>query len=207
MRRYNLNRVRPKMKANKRKMIKQKAGELGHIDCHHLSRDLFPGEHKRHYLVGLVDDCTRLAWAEVVPDITSLTVMFTSLRIINLLNSRYQIQFEEMLSDNGAGILPTLLLITKGRKSGEQKLLPLIYKKVGEAWVVIASKGGAPAHPAWFLNLQACPEYEIHVASEKHQVRARVATGAERDPPTELPKFRSTNRQLRTAQGNSGLFA
>ncbi len=81
----------------------------------------------------------------------------------------------------GEGILPTLLLITRGRKSGEQKLLPLIYKKVGDAWVVIASKGGAPAHPAWFLNLQACPECEIHVGSEKHQVRARVATEAERD--------------------------
>ena len=101
-RRYDLNRLKPKMKENHRKIIKQKAGELGHIDCHHLSRDLFPAESKRHYLVGLVDDCTRLAWAEVVSDITSLSVMFTSLRIINLLNSRYQIQFAEMMSDNGS---------------------------------------------------------------------------------------------------------
>ena len=90
---YDLNRLKPKMKENHRKIIKQKAGELGHIDCHHLSRDLFPAEGKRHYLVGLVDDCTRL---------TSLSVMFTSLRIINLLNSRYQVQFAEMMSDNGS---------------------------------------------------------------------------------------------------------
>ena len=100
MRRYNLNRLKPKMKANKRKIIKLKAGEMGHIDCHHLSRDLFPGQ-PRHYLVCLLDDYTRLAWTEVVSDIKSLSVMFTTLRMINLLNSRYQIQFEEMLSDNG----------------------------------------------------------------------------------------------------------
>ncbi len=100
-RRYNLNHLKPKMQANKRKIIKQKAGEMGHIDCHHLSRDLFPGQ-PRHYLVCLLDDCTRLAWAEVVSDIKSLTVMFTTLRMINLLNSRYQIRFEELLSDNGA---------------------------------------------------------------------------------------------------------
>ncbi len=58
MRRYNLNPVQPKMKADKRKIIKQKAGGLGHMDCHHLSRDLFPGQ-PRHYLVCLLDDCTR----------------------------------------------------------------------------------------------------------------------------------------------------
>ena len=100
-RRYNLNPMQPKIKANKRKIIKQKAGELGHVDCHPLSRDLFPGQ-PRHYLVCLLDEHTRLAWTEVVPDIKSLTVMFTALGMINLLNSRYQIRFEEMLSDNGA---------------------------------------------------------------------------------------------------------
>ena len=52
-------------------------------------------------------------------------------------------------SFGGPGILPTLLLTMKGRKSGEQKMLPLIYKKVGDAYVIIASKGGAPTHPAW----------------------------------------------------------
>ena len=100
-RRYNLNRLKPKMQASKRKIIKRRAGEMGHIDCHHLSRDLFPGQ-PRHYLVCLLDDHTRLAWTAVMSDIKSLTVMFTTLGMINLLNSRYQVRFEELLSDNGA---------------------------------------------------------------------------------------------------------
>ena len=80
----------------------------------------------------------------------------------------------------GPGILPTLLLTTTGRKSGEQKMLPLIYKKVGNAYVIIASKGGAPAHPAWYLNLKADVECEIQVGSLGLAVTARVAVDDER---------------------------
>lgn len=79
------------------------------------------------------------------------------------------------------GLLPTLLLITKGRKSGELRPLPLIYKKVGDAYVVIASKGGAPVHPAWYLNLMDEPNCEIRVASESMQASARTADGEERE--------------------------
>lgn len=80
----------------------------------------------------------------------------------------------------GPGILPTLLLTTKGRKSGEQKMLPLIYKKVGDVYVVIASKGGAPTHPAWYLNLQATADCEIQVGTLGLAVTARDAAGDER---------------------------
>ena len=80
----------------------------------------------------------------------------------------------------GPGILPTLLLTTTGRKSGEQKMLPLIYKKVGNAYVIIASKGGAPAQPAWYLNLKADVECEIQVGSLGFAVTARVAADDER---------------------------
>ena len=80
----------------------------------------------------------------------------------------------------GPGVLPTLLLITKGRKSGEQKMLPLIYKKVGDAYVIIASKGGAPAHPAWYLNLQADADCDIKVGTLDLAVTARDAAGDER---------------------------
>ena len=80
----------------------------------------------------------------------------------------------------GPGVLPTLLLITRGRKSGELKPLPLIYKKVGDAYVVIASKGGAPAHPAWYLNLLAAPDCEIKVGTLDVAVTARDAEGEER---------------------------
>jgi deazaflavin-dependent oxidoreductase (nitroreductase family) len=80
----------------------------------------------------------------------------------------------------GPGVLPTLLLFTRGRKSGEIRTLPLIYGKLGEDYVVIASKGGAPQHPAWYLNLQQNPECEIQVAHDRFRVRARTSTGAER---------------------------
>lgn len=80
----------------------------------------------------------------------------------------------------GKGVLPTLLLITKGRKSGAERLLPLIYKKVGDDYVIIASKGGAPTHPAWYVNLQATPDCEIRVGKEAYKVRARDAEGEER---------------------------
>ena len=80
----------------------------------------------------------------------------------------------------GQGKLPTLLLTTRGRKSGQTKHSPLIYKQVGNDYVVIASKGGAPAHPFWFLNLEATPEAEIRVGVAQHKVRARIAEGDER---------------------------
>ncbi|HKI73452.1 MAG TPA: nitroreductase/quinone reductase family protein, partial [Pseudomonadales bacterium] len=81
----------------------------------------------------------------------------------------------------GTGMTPTLLLITKGAKTGQTRMLPLIYKQVGDNFVIIASKGGAPAHPGWFRNLQAHPDCEIKVASKDYKVHARVAEGAERE--------------------------
>ncbi len=81
----------------------------------------------------------------------------------------------------GPGVLPTLLLITKGRKSGEPKPLPLIYKKVGDNYIIIASKGGAPAHPAWYLNLSAEPNCDIKVGALDVAVTARDAEGEERE--------------------------
>lgn len=75
----------------------------------------------------------------------------------------------------------TLLLTTKGRKSGEPRELPLIYAPWGEdAYLVVASKGGADDPPAWFLNLQADPEVEVQVRAERFKARARVATPQEK---------------------------
>lgn len=99
--RYGLNRLTVKMKQNKRKIIKERMGQLGHIDCHHLSKSVIRGESRKLYLVCIIDDHSRLAWAEVVEDITSLTVMFAALKCINMLYDQYKIQFEEILSDNG----------------------------------------------------------------------------------------------------------
>jgi deazaflavin-dependent oxidoreductase (nitroreductase family) len=73
-----------------------------------------------------------------------------------------------------------LLLTTKGRKSGEPKVSPLIYDLHRGDYVVVASKGGAPEHPAWFLNIQADPEVEVQVWGDKFKARARTATAEER---------------------------
>ena len=81
----------------------------------------------------------------------------------------------------GEGMVPTLLLTTLGRKSGRSMTIPLIYGRAGDHYCVVASKGGAPAHPAWFLNLEADPQVHVQVAAEKFPARARLATDAERE--------------------------
>ncbi len=80
----------------------------------------------------------------------------------------------------GPGVLPTLLLTTIGRKSGEPRMLPLLYQKVDAGFVVIGSKGGAPKHPAWYLNLLEKPDCEIRVGRDYYKVKARLAEGEER---------------------------
>ncbi len=81
----------------------------------------------------------------------------------------------------GPGVLPTLLLTTVGRKSGEKRSLPLIYGEAGGGYVIIASKGGLPSHPIWFLNLEANPDCELMVGPRRVTARARVAEGEERE--------------------------
>ena len=101
LRRNGLNRLKPRQKASRRKIISTRAGELGHIDVHYLSKDLISTKSKRLYLVCVVDGCSRVAWAEVVEDIQSLTVMFSVLRCLNILADEYKIKFAEVLTDNG----------------------------------------------------------------------------------------------------------
>lgn len=80
----------------------------------------------------------------------------------------------------GPGILPTLLLTTRGRKTGKSRALPLIYGKSGDSYVIIASKGGMPNHPIWFLNLEADPTCDLMVGAKPVAARARIAEGEER---------------------------
>jgi deazaflavin-dependent oxidoreductase (nitroreductase family) len=77
-------------------------------------------------------------------------------------------------------IVPSLLLTTTGRKSGERFIFPLFYGKVGDSYIVVASKGGAPQHPGWYRNLLANSEVEVQVGTAKMKARARNATGEER---------------------------
>jgi deazaflavin-dependent oxidoreductase (nitroreductase family) len=73
-----------------------------------------------------------------------------------------------------------LLLTTRGSRSGEPRTTPLIHRTDGERWVVVASKGGAPANPSWFENLQADPDVTIEVGAEQIPARAAIAEGDER---------------------------
>jgi deazaflavin-dependent oxidoreductase (nitroreductase family) len=80
----------------------------------------------------------------------------------------------------GKGLVPTLLLTTIGRRSGNAITLPLIFGRSGPNYVVVASKGGAPAHPAWYLNLQANPQVRVQVKAEKFSAIAHTANAEER---------------------------
>ena len=76
--------------------------------------------------------------------------------------------------------VPSLLLTTTGRKSGEKYIFPLFYGNAGNSYFVVASKGGAPEHPGWYRNILANPEVEVQVGTKKVRARARTAAGDER---------------------------
>ncbi|TMR96137.1 nitroreductase family deazaflavin-dependent oxidoreductase [Nonomuraea basaltis] len=68
-----------------------------------------------------------------------------------------------------------LLLTTRGRNSGKPYTTPLIYQRYGDAYLVVASYGGAPEHPDWYKNLMAHPDVEVQVKGERFKVQARTA--------------------------------
>jgi deazaflavin-dependent oxidoreductase (nitroreductase family) len=76
--------------------------------------------------------------------------------------------------------VPTLILTTTGRRSGQQRSMPLIFGEDNGSYIVVASKGGAPEHPAWYNNLVAHPEVEVQVRADKFKARARTATQQEK---------------------------
>jgi deazaflavin-dependent oxidoreductase (nitroreductase family) len=78
---------------------------------------------------------------------------------------------------NGTTIL---ILTTKGRKSGETRKHALIYREWNDDYLIVASKGGADAPPAWFLNIEADPEIQVQVKGDKFAAHARVATPEEK---------------------------
>jgi len=74
-----------------------------------------------------------------------------------------------------------LILTTTGRRSGEQRSTPLIYQPHGDDYIVVASKGGAPDHPAWYLNLVANPHVGVQIKGERFHAHPRTAEGEERE--------------------------
>lgn len=78
------------------------------------------------------------------------------------------------------GIVPTLILATTGRTSGKTISIPLVYGKLSDEYVVIASKGGSGQPPSWYLNILQNPIVEVLVKENLFYARARVAVGEER---------------------------
>jgi deazaflavin-dependent oxidoreductase (nitroreductase family) len=91
-------------------------------------------------------------------------------------------QYEE--TDGEVGYLwndaTCLVLTTTGRKSGEPRKFALIFGQDGDDYLLVASKGGAPEHPGWYLNLQANPEAVIQVKGDVIPVTARTASPEEK---------------------------
>ncbi|MEO6887251.1 MAG: nitroreductase family deazaflavin-dependent oxidoreductase [Jatrophihabitantaceae bacterium] len=73
-----------------------------------------------------------------------------------------------------------LLLTTTGRKSGQERTSALIYRDYEDAYLIVASKGGADAPPAWFVNLSADPHVQVQIKGERFAATARVATAEEK---------------------------
>jgi deazaflavin-dependent oxidoreductase (nitroreductase family) len=76
--------------------------------------------------------------------------------------------------------VPTLLLTVTGRRTGRALTTPLIFGRDGEDYLVVASKGGAPHHPLWYVNLQANAAATIQVKADEFAVTARTAAAAEK---------------------------
>ena len=76
-----------------------------------------------------------------------------------------------------------LLLTTTGRRSGRSITTPLIYGRYGDRYLVVASRGGAPNHPNWYLNLREHPEVQVQVMADRFPALARAAT------PDEKPRL------------------
>jgi deazaflavin-dependent oxidoreductase (nitroreductase family) len=76
--------------------------------------------------------------------------------------------------------VPTLLLTATGRRTGRKLTSPLIFGRDGDDYLIVASMGGAPRHPSWYLNLKANPQAEIQVRDQTLEVVARTASAAEK---------------------------
>lgn len=75
-----------------------------------------------------------------------------------------------------------ILLTTKGAKSGQTRVYPLMSVPYGDNYLAVASKGGAPENPLWYNNVLAHPDVTVEVGNEKFAATARLLQGAEREP-------------------------
>ena len=89
---------------------------------------------------------------------------------------------EEFRANAGkiAGRAPLILMTTKGAKTGQERVYPLMAVPYDDTYLAVASKGGAPQHPQWYHNLMAHPDITVEVGTEKFPARAELLSGEER---------------------------
>ena len=106
----------------------------------------------------------------------------SGMRDFSLFGDQHVRQYEETGGEVGHAWNGTQVLIlhVKGRKTGDTRKAPLIYGRDGDDYLIVASKGGAPTHPGWYLNLLANPDATIQVWDKLLPVRAHTATPDER---------------------------
>jgi transposase InsO family protein len=103
LKRYGESQLKKAMIVEKRRIIREHPGSLGHLDCHTLPKGIVrtePG--RRYYVVGCIDDYSRVCWVEVTESLKALDVCFAMMDIILIMSQRYDIRFDEVLTDNGA---------------------------------------------------------------------------------------------------------
>lgn len=104
MRKLGINQLNPIIKEEVRRIIKMSAGELGHVDIHYVTGGTVKelSKNNRLYLLGIIDSYSRICWIEVIDSIKSINVAFSAMDIMMRLKERYDIEFKEMMSDNGS---------------------------------------------------------------------------------------------------------
>src|SRR3954447_25903654 len=88
--------------------------------------------------------------------------------------------YKSNVPQHGELTVPSLLLTTTGRKSGDKFIFPLFYGMQGDSYFIIASKGGAPEHPGWYRNILATPDVEVQGGTKKMRAGTRRTAGGER---------------------------
>ncbi|MFO0703658.1 MAG: integrase core domain-containing protein [Patescibacteria group bacterium] len=101
LKRYGVNKPSEYIARQKRRYVKDRLGELGHIDCHYIQKGTVEESPQRHYLLTLVDDHSRLSWSMRLDNIKSITVSYGVMSLLSLFKSTYGITFKRLLSDNG----------------------------------------------------------------------------------------------------------
>lgn len=107
LRSYGMSRLTKHISDNSkeeiRKITRDYMGSLGHIDCHYLPKGVVKLEPaRRYYVIGCIDDFSRIAWVEVIESTKAIDAAFGMMDIILLMNQRYGITFDEVLTDNGS---------------------------------------------------------------------------------------------------------